>query len=71
MFRIEQAITSRLALVAVTAERGDNVHRIFESLNNTGLKLSQADLLRNYLFMRLPTRGEHVYESYWLPCRGA
>lgn len=67
VFRIEQAITSRLTLVAVTAERGDNVHRIFESLNNTGLKLSQADLLRNYLFMRLQTRGEQVYESYWLP----
>lgn len=67
VFRIEQAITSRLTLVSVTAERGDNVHRIFESLNNTGLKLSQADLLRNYLFMRLPTRGEHVYETYWLP----
>ncbi|MFJ3250058.1 DUF262 domain-containing protein [Streptomyces sp. NPDC086782] len=67
VFRIEQAITSRLTLVAVTAERGDNVHRIFESLNNTGLKLSQADLLRNYLFMRLPTRGEHIYETYWLP----
>ncbi|MEV8065870.1 DUF262 domain-containing protein [Streptomyces sp. NPDC085995] len=67
VFRIEQAITSRLTLVAVTAERGDNVHRIFESLNNTGLKLSQADLLRNYLFMRLPTRSEHVYETYWLP----
>ncbi|WP_259370579.1 DUF262 domain-containing protein [Streptomyces sp. SCUT-3] len=67
VFRIEQAITSRLTLVAVTAKRGDNVHRIFESLNNTGLKLSQADLLRNYLFMRLETRSEHVYETYWLP----
>ncbi|MGV9558841.1 GmrSD restriction endonuclease domain-containing protein [Streptomyces sp. NPDC003522] len=71
VFRIEQAITSRLTLVAVTAERGDNVHRIFESLNNTGLKLSQADLLRNYLFMRLHTRGEHVYETYWLPLQGS
>ncbi|MEU9315777.1 DUF262 domain-containing protein [Streptomyces sp. NPDC048295] len=69
--RIEQAITSRLSLVTVTAERGDNVHRIFESLNNTGLKLSQADLLRNYLFMRLPTRGEQVYESHWLPLQSS
>ncbi|MFP8905847.1 GmrSD restriction endonuclease domain-containing protein [Streptomyces atacamensis] len=67
VFRIEQAITSRLTLVSVTADHGDNVHRIFESLNNTGLKLSQADLLRNYLFMRLPERGEHVYETHWLP----
>ncbi|MEH6373330.1 DUF262 domain-containing protein [Streptomyces sp. KLMMK] len=71
VLRIEQAITSRLTLVAVTAERGDNVHRIFESLNNTGLKLSQADLLRNYLFMRLPTRGEHVYETHWLPLQAS
>ncbi|MDI3390199.1 DUF262 domain-containing protein [Streptomyces sp. B-S-A8] len=71
VLRIEQAITSRLTLVTVTAERGDNVHRIFESLNNTGLKLSQADLLRNYLFMRLPTRGEQVYETHWLPLQNS
>lgn len=64
---IEKAITSRLTLVSVSADRNDNVHRIFESLNNTGLKLSQADLMRNYLFMRLPTRGESVYETFWLP----
>ncbi|MFJ5654309.1 DUF262 domain-containing protein [Streptomyces microflavus] len=71
VLRVEQAITSRLTLVSVTAERGDNVHRIFESLNNTGLKLSQADLLRNYLFMRLPTRGEQVYETHWLPLQNS
>ena len=52
-----------LAIVAVTAQQGDNAYRIFESLNNTGLKLTQADLLRNYLFMRLPNRGEAVYQS--------
>ena len=51
----------------ITADPGDNVYRIFESLNNTGLSLSQADLLRNYLFMRLPSRGADVYESVWLP----
>lgn len=65
--RIEDAVIAGLALVSVTAQQGDNVHRIFESLNNTGLKLTQADLLRNYLFMRLPTRGRAVYESVWLP----
>ncbi|QKW07396.1 DUF262 domain-containing protein [Streptomyces sp. NA04227] len=71
VLRIEQAITSRLTLVTVTAERRDNVHRIFESLNNTGLKLSQADLLRNYLFMRLRARGEQVYETHWLPLQNS
>lgn len=65
--RLEEAVIGGLSVVAVTAQPGDNAHRIFESLNNTGLKLNQADLLRNYLFMRLPTRGEHVYENLWLP----
>jgi uncharacterized protein with ParB-like and HNH nuclease domain len=65
--RIENAVINGLSVVSVTAHHGDNVHRIFESLNNTGLKLTQGDLLRNYLFMRLPTRGEAVYESLWLP----
>jgi alkylated DNA nucleotide flippase Atl1 len=68
--RIEGAVISGLALVSVTAQHGDNVHRIFESLNNTGLKLTQGDLLRNYLFMRLPLRGEAVYQSLWLPLQG-
>ena len=65
--RIEQTIRAGLSIVEITAERSDNVYRIFESLNNTGLQLSQADLLRNYLFMRLPTRGEDVYRDVWLP----
>jgi alkylated DNA nucleotide flippase Atl1 len=64
---VEATIRSALSIVEITAERGDNVYRIFESLNNTGLRLSQADLLRNYLFMRLPTRGEDVYRDVWLP----
>jgi alkylated DNA nucleotide flippase Atl1 len=64
---IEQTIRAGLSIVEITAERGDNVYRIFESLNNTGLQLSQADLLRNYLFMRLPSRGEDVYRDVWLP----
>jgi Protein of unknown function DUF262 len=65
--RIEEAVMSGLSLVSVAAQHGDNAHRIFESLNNTGLRLTQGDLLRNYLFMRLPTRGEAAYQSLWVP----
>lgn len=64
---IENAVVNGLALVVVTAEPRDNAHRIFESLNNTGLQLTQSDLLKNYLFMRLGDRGDAVYESVWLP----
>jgi uncharacterized protein DUF262/uncharacterized protein DUF1524 len=69
--RIEQAIRSRLDLVSVTAEPDDNVHRIFESLNNTGMKLTLGDLLRNYLFMLLPTRAAAVHGGVWVPMQEA
>ncbi len=65
--QLEDAVLSGLSVVSVTAQPADNVHRIFESLNNTGLKLSQADLLRNYLFMRMPTRAEIVHSGVWMP----
>lgn len=64
---IENAVVHGLAVVVVTAEPGDNAHRIFESLNNTGLQLNQSDLLKNYLFMRLGERAEDVYDAVWLP----
>ncbi|WP_230401672.1 DUF4268 domain-containing protein [Sanguibacter suaedae] len=64
---IENAVVHGLTVVVVTAEPGDNAHRIFESLNNTGLQLSQSDLLKNYLFMRLGPRSEDVYDAVWLP----
>ncbi|MEN8583132.1 DUF4268 domain-containing protein [Burkholderia sp. RS01] len=64
---LEAAVVRGLALVVVTAEPSDNAHRIFESLNNTGLRLTQSDLLKNYLFMRLGDRAEMVYDNIWLP----
>ena len=40
---------------------------IFESLNSTGLDLTQADLIRNYLLMSLsPEQQETLYKNYWL-----
>ncbi len=46
----------------------DDPHAIFESLNSTGMALSQADLLRNYLFMRLkPADVDRLFKEYWAP----
>lgn len=67
LLRLEETIGHRLTLVEIVAEPGDNVYRIFESLNNTGKGLSQTDLLRNYVFMLLPKSGEEVYDEVWLP----
>ena len=65
--QLQDAVLGALAFVTITAKGDDNVYRIFESLNNTGMKLTQGDLLRNYLFMRLGSRGDEVYQSWWLP----
>jgi|GEM_PF-319786 len=65
--RIASAVLDGLVFVSITAGHDDNVYRIFESLNNTGMKLTQGDLLRNYIFMRLGSRGEDVYTAVWLP----
>lgn len=64
---LENAVLMGLSVVSISTHPEDNVHRIFQSLNNTGLKLTQGDLIRNFIFMGLPTRGEAVYKRYWLP----
>ena len=56
-----------LLFVEISLERGkDDPQRIFESLNSTGLELSQADLIRNYILMGLePKEQLRVFENYW------
>jgi len=65
--KLEMVLRTRLRFVAITTAPADNVHRIFESLNDRGVRLTQADLLRNYLFMLLPTRGDKLYWEVWRP----
>ncbi len=63
-----RVITSKLTLVSIILDDKDNPHRIFESLNGKGRPLSQADLIRNYFFMRLPaSEHEAVYRGLWQP----
>ncbi|MBK6821597.1 MAG: DUF262 domain-containing protein [Saprospiraceae bacterium] len=56
-----------LLFVEISLERGkDDPQRIFESLNSTGLELSQADLIRNYILMGLePLEQIKIFENYW------
>lgn len=56
-----------LLFVEISLERGkDDPQRIFESLNSTGLELSQADLIRNYILMGLePNEQVRVFNNYW------
>jgi uncharacterized protein with ParB-like and HNH nuclease domain len=58
---------NRLIFVEISLERGkDDPQRIFESINSTGLELSQADLIRNYILMGLePKEQERIFNKYW------
>lgn len=58
----------KLIIVDIALDREDNPQLIFESLNSTGLDLSQSDLIRNYVLMGLDEeKQKEVYNSYWLP----
>ena len=59
----------RLIFVEISLERDkDDPQRIFESLNSTGLELSQSDLIRNFILMDLePKEQFRVFESIWNP----
>jgi len=59
----------KLIVVDVALDREkDNPQLIFESLNSTGLNLSQADLIRNYILMGQETSiQKNLYEKYWYP----
>ena len=55
-----------LQIVSITLEHGDNPQLIFESLNSTGLALTEGDKIRNFILMGL-TSNEQVkyYNDYW------
>jgi predicted transport protein len=57
----------RLLVVDVTLDRkNDDPQKIFESLNSTGMDLSQTDLIRNLVLMGTPEPDQtRLYESYW------
>ena len=59
----------KLKIVDIVLDRTeDNPQLIFESLNSTGLSLSAADLIRNYVLMgQKPSFQNRLYEAYWFP----
>lgn len=57
----------RLQVISITLEKGDDAQLIFESLNSTGLALSEGDKIRNFILMNLPLEKQNKYfEKYWI-----
>ncbi len=56
----------RLEIINITLNNDDNPQLIFESLNSTGLDLSEGDKIRNFVLMGLPVEKQNeYYERYW------
>lgn len=60
---------AKLTVVNVKLERGvDDPQLVFESMNSTGKKLSQSDLIRNFMLMDAEHKLQaELYEGHWFP----
>ena len=58
----------RITVVLIRIDSGDNAQEIFESMNSTGLDLTQTDLIQNYLLMSHESGWQRsVFEKHWSP----
>ncbi len=56
----------RLEIINITLNNEDNPQLIFESLNSTGLDLSEGDKIRNFILMGLSSKEQdEYYDKYW------
>ncbi|MFJ2520321.1 DUF262 domain-containing protein [Cellulosimicrobium cellulans] len=69
--QLRQAILDGLLVVKIEVGEGDNPHRIFQTLNSTGVGLSEVDKLRSHFFMLLPDSHEDAHQTYWRPMEDA
>lgn len=66
--KLKKIITSYFSVVSIVLDPDDNPYLVFESLNAKGRPLTQADLIRNYFFMRIHVDNqESVYQEFWSP----
>ena len=59
-------LTNCLQVVFIDLNQEERPYEIFESLNAKGKPLTQADLVRNYIAMKLPeSRQPEIFDKYW------
>lgn len=57
---------NRLEIISIELSKDDDAQLIFESLNSTGLALTGADKVRNYLLMSLSAKDQqYCFKNYW------
>jgi len=64
-------VLGRLEFVAITLD-DENSYEIFRSLNATGIPLNEADLIRNFVFMRVVPKAQIAFDDrHWRPLEDA
>ncbi|MDQ3494577.1 MAG: DUF4268 domain-containing protein [Pseudomonadota bacterium] len=62
-----EVVCQRLDFMGATLE-SENAYSIFKSLNSTGVPLSQADLIRNFVFMHVHPDAQDEFDAKrWSP----
>ncbi len=64
LIQLEECIRDKMIAIMISVADEANSYLIFETLNNRGLDLSVADLLKNYLFSKAANRLPEV-QSKW------
>lgn len=59
-------VSNCFQVVFIELNKDESPYKIFESLNAKGKILSQSDLVRNYIAMKLPSnKQEKIFVKYW------
>jgi len=70
IFNLNDFIREKVKIIIVKVPDESNAFTVFETLNDRGLALSQADLIKNHLFNKAETRIKEA-QNYWSEMSGA
>ena len=70
--RLKKVISEQLSVVSIVLDKDDNPYLVFESLNAKGEPLTQADLVRNFFFLKIHAdHQEEIHARLWEPMENA
>lgn len=70
IFNLNDLIKEKVKIIVVKVPDESNAFTVFETLNDRGLALSQADLIKNHLFNKSGGRIKEA-QNYWYEMSGA
>lgn len=70
VFNLNDFIKEKVKIIIVRVPDESNAFTVFETLNDRGLALSQADLIKNHLFNKAGARIKEA-QNYWSEMSGA